>query len=403
MKITAVKAFPVRLSYRNLFIVKVETDAGISGLGEGGMAGRELAMGGLLDHFRGFLVGMDPRRIEHIWQRMYRSQYFEGGKIEGAVIAAVDIALWDILGQALGVPVYQLLGGACRDRVPCFASVEGALTGPACVEGARDLVARGWRRLRLFPGMPDSAATAGDGAINQSPDGVVPEPADATIYEPMESLQLAAHWIREVRQAVGPEVGLSIDFHHRLSVAEAALFCQQIADIHLMFLEEPIRAQSPKAYQQLRAMTPIPFAVGEECSSKWEFLPFIEEGLLNFARVDLSNVGGLTEARKVAGWCEAHYIDMMPHNPLGPVTTAASIHYGAATNNVAQLEYLHGVADCYPRDLFPTLHEIAGDSFPLPTAPGLGVTFDEDVAAAYAFDPWEAPHWRRRDGAVTNW
>ncbi len=227
MKMTAVKAFLVRLSYRNLFIVKVETDTGISGLGEGGMAGRELAMGGLLDHFGGFLVGMDPRRIEHIWQRMYRSQYFEGGKIEGAVIAAVDIALWDILGQALGVPVYQLLGGACRDRVPCFASVAAA-----------------------SPGMPDSAVTAGDGAINQSPDGVVPAPADATIYEPMESLHLAAHWVHEVRRAVGPEIGLSIDFHHRLSVAEAALFCQQIADVGLMFLEEPIRAQSPKAYQQ---------------------------------------------------------------------------------------------------------------------------------------------------------
>jgi len=403
MKITAVKGFPVRLSYRNVFIVKVETGAGLCGLGEGGMAGRELAIGGLLDHFRRFLVGMGPRRIEHIWQCLYRSQYFESGKIEGAVIAAVDIALWDILGQALGVPVYQLLGGACRDRVPCFASVEAALTGPAYVEDARALVAQGWRRLRLFPGMPDLAATAGVGTLDQSPVGVVPQPPDATIYEPMESLQLAAHWVREVRRAVGPEVGLSIDFHHRLSVAEAALFCGQVADVHLMFLEEPIRAQGPTAYRQLRAMTPIPFAIGEECSSKWEFLPFIEEGLLNFARVDISNVGGLSEAKKVAGWCEAHYIDMMPHNPLGPVTTAASIHYSAAVANFAQLEYLHGVADGYPRDLFPRLPAIAGDSFPLPTAPGLGVTFDEEAAAAYAFDPWEAPHWRRRDGAVTNW
>ena len=399
MRITEIKGFPVRLSYRNLFIVKVETDTGLSGLGEGGMAGRELAMGGLLDHFRRFLVGGDPHRIEHLWQRMYRSQYFEGGKIEGAVIAAVDMALWDILGQALGVPVYQLLGGSCRDRVPCFASVGAELTGPACVDGARDLVAQGWRRLRLFPGM----LTPSEASVDESPDGVVHEPPDATVYEPMESLALAAHWVREVRRAVGPGIGLSIDFHHRLSVAEAALFCGQVADVGLMFLEEPIRAQNPKAYRQLRAMTSIPFAVGEECSSKWEFLPFIEEGLLNFARVDVSNVGGLTEARKVAGWCEAHYIDVMPHNPLGPVTTAASIHYGAATNNFAQLEYIHDIADAYPRDLFPTLHRIAGDSFPLPTAPGLGVTFDEDVAAAYAFDPWEAPHWRRRDGAVTNW
>jgi galactonate dehydratase len=150
-------------------------------------------------------------------------------------------------------------------------------------------------------------------------------------------------------------------------------------------------------------MTPIPFAIGEECSSKWEFLPFIEQGLLNYARVDISNVGGLSEARKVAGWCEAHYVDMMPHNPLGPVTTAASIHFGAAINNFAQLEYLHEIAQGYPSDLFPTFPRLEGDGFPLPTAPGLGVTFDPAVAPRYAFERWEAPHLRRRDGAVTNW
>jgi galactonate dehydratase len=308
-----------------------------------------------------------------------------GGTITHA-ISGIDIALWDILGQALGVPVYQLLGGACRDRVPCFATAEAGLSGAACVEQAQELVGQGWRYLRFGPGMPGRDGRGEDDAV----------------YEPLESLELAAHWIREVRQAVGG-VNLSIDFHHRLSVAEAALFCQKVADVHLMFLEEPIRAQNPKAYRQLRTMTPIPFAIGEEFSNKWEFLPFIEEGLLNYARVDISNVGGLTEAKKVAGWCEAHYVDMMPHNPLGPVTTAASIHFGAAINNFAQLEYLHTIDRAYPRDLFPTRPEIAGDAFPLPTAPGLGVTFDEEAAARYAFDPWEAPHLHRRDGAVTNW
>lgn len=386
MKITAVKSFPVQIGHRNSFIVKVETDAGLSGVGEGGISGREMAMQGQVDHFQRFLVGMDPRRIEHIWQSLYRSQYFEGGKIAGAAIAAIDIALWDILGQALDVPVYQLLGGACRDRVQCFAT-PADLTGPQCVERATEAVAQGWRYLRFGPGMPDPAWTGEDGAI----------------YEPLESLELAAHWIREVRRAVGADVGLSIDFHHRLSVAEAALFCQKIADVHLMFLEEPIRAQNPRAYQQLRTMTPMPFAIGEEFSSKWEFRPFIEDGILNYARVDISNVGGLTEARKVAGWCEAHYVDMMPHNPLGPVTTAATIHFCAAINNFAQMEYLHGIAEGFPRDLFPTMPKIAGDSFPLPTAPGLGVTFNEEAVARHAFAYWEEPHWQRRDGAFTNW
>ena len=395
MKITAIKGFPVWVGFRNQFIVKVETDAGISGLGEGGISGRELAMQGMLDHFRQFLVGEDPRRIEHIWQTLYRGAYFEGGKIVGAVISAIDMALWDILGQSLSVPVYQLLGGASRLSVPCFAT-PAALTGPECVERAREFADRGWRYLRFGIGMPQSdkdVAVAG-GSTGGRPD---------LIYEPMESIELAAHWIRQVRQAVGPGIGLSIDFHHRLSVAEAALFCSQIEDVHLMFLEEPIRAQNPGAYRQLRTMTTIPFAIGEEFSNKWEFLPYIEEGILNFARLDVSNVGGLTEARKVTGWCEAHYIDIMPHNPLGPICTAASVHLGIATNNFAQLEYRHEIDDATPRDLFPTVMEIVDDRFPLPTAPGLGVTFNEEAAEQYRFDYWEAPHLQRRDGAFTNW
>lgn len=386
MKITAVKGFPVKVGHRNQYVVKIETDDGRYGVGEGGISGREWAMQGMLDHFAPTLIGRDPGRIEHIWQQLYRGHYFEGGKIAGAVISAVDIALWDLLGKSLGVPVYKLLGGACRDRVTCFASA-GVLAGPEVVERSRQLVAEGWRYIRLFPGMADPGWTGDTGAI----------------FEPMEAIDLAVHWLREVRAAVGIGVELSIDFHHRLSAAEAALFCQRVADVNLMFIEEPIRAQSPKAYQQLRTMTPVPFAIGEEFASKWEFLPFIEEGILNYARLDVSNVGGLTEAKKVAGWCEAHYIDIMPHNPLGPITTAATIHFAASINNFAQLEYAHRPDDAYPADLFPMMPTLTGTSYPLPTAPGLGVDFNEDAIADHAFEPWDAPKWYRRDGQYTNW
>ena len=384
MEIRAITGYAVQSGIRNLFIVQVETDTGLIGVGEGGMSGREWAMQGMLDHCAHILVGMDPRRIEHIWQTLYRSWYFEGGNILGAVISAIDIALWDLNAQALGVPVYQLLGGACRERVPCFAT-PGALIGPEAVEQAREHVDRGWRYLRFTPGM------AGDNWSGET----------GSIYEPLESVALTAHWLREVRRHVGPEIALSIDFHHRLSVAEAAIFCQQISDVGLMFLEEPIRAENAKAYQQLRQMTPIPFAIGEEFASKWEFLPFIEEGILNYARIDVSNVGGFSEARKVAGWCEAHYIDIMPHNPLGPVTTAASVHFGIATSNFAQLE--HNLIKTYSRDLFPEMIELDGTEFALPTKPGLGVTFNAEAAADHPYQHWEAPRWQRRDGAHTNW
>jgi galactonate dehydratase len=386
MKITAVKAFPVRSGFRNLFVVKVETDSGIYGLGEGGISGRELAMQGMVQHYEQILIGMDPARIEHIWQTLYRGAYFEGGKISSAVISAIDIALYDILGKSLGVPVYQLLGGAARTAVQAFSS-PGQLTGPEVVEEARKHVDEGWKALRFGPGMGTPGWTGEDGAI----------------FEPYESIDLAVHWLREVRKAVGSRILLSIDFHHRLSVAEAAHFCQQIEDLHLHFVEEPIRCEDPKAYRQLRTMTNVPFAIGEEFSSKWAFAPYIEEGILNFCRIDVSNVGGLTEAKKIAGWCETHYIDLMPHNPLGPITTAASVHLGIATNNFAMLEFQHKVGASYPRELFPTMLELDVDRYPLPTAPGLGVEFNEDAIADNPFVMWEAPHWQRPDGAYTNW
>lgn len=382
MRIADIRSYIVPTGGRNGFVVVVETEDGTVGLGEGGMSAREVAMQGYVEHLAQFLVGMDARNIEHIWQTMYRGAYFEGGKISGAAISAIDMALWDIKAKSLGVPVYQLLGGACRGRVQTFATVPW-LADAEALNRAQELVDEGWRYLRFLPSMPEG-----------TPDD---------IYEPLESIHLMARRIRDVRELVGPEVNLSIDFHHRLSIAEAAHFCAQIEDVHLMFLEEPIRAQSPAAYRQLRRLTNVPFAVGEEASNKWELAPFIEEGLIEFCRIDVCNVGGLSESKKIAGWCEAHYIDIMPHNPLGPIATAASVHLCAATNNVAQLEFQHHISDQVPRDIFTAIVELDGDSYPLPTVPGLGVTFDEDAASKHEMEYWEPPHYRRRDGAYTNW
>jgi galactonate dehydratase len=387
VRITAVTSYPVKVGFRNQFLVHVETDEGISGIGEGGISGRELAMAGMVEHLSRWLIGEDPRRIEHLWQTCYRTGYFEGGNILTAALSAIDIALWDILGKRLGVPIYQLLGGETRQVCPCFAT-PGCLNGPEVVEQARAFVDQGWKVLRFTTGMSDPAF-----------DGI----GSKGVYEPLESIDLAAHWLREVRNEVGEEIALAVDFHHRLSVAEAALFCQRIADLNLYFLEEPIRSESPKAYHQLRSMTPVPFAIGEEFASPFAFVPFVEEGLTNFARIDVSNVGGLTAARKVAAMCEAHYIEVMPHNPLGPVTTAASIHLAIATSNFSYLEYQHQLAEAYPADLFPTMPIIEGAAFPIPTEPGLGVIFDPAAAKDHAFEHWNAPLWRRRDGSYTNW
>jgi galactonate dehydratase len=392
MKINDIKLYPVWVGSRNQLVVKVETDEGMYGLGESGLSGRELAVIGALKHFREFLIGRDPMQRGQIWQELYRSQYFEGGRVLLAAQSAIDIALHDIVGKALGVPVYQLLGGKHRDVIPCFATAAGG-RGEQLLESVQFLWSHGWKVIRAMPLLPK-------------------EPASPNIFEPRQSIPYTAQWLVKVREALGSELTLGIDYHHRLTITETASFCQRMPAGTLDFLEEPIRDETPEAYQALRKLSNVPFAVGEEFSSKWQFLPYIERHLTDFARLDICNVGGFTEAMKVAGWAEAHYIDLMPHNPLGPVCTAATIHLAAAVPNFAWLEVRvtqsenlyydkSGASDADA--LFPLQPRLVGNTFPVPDAPGLGVELDEELAQAQAWQFWEAPHYRRHDGSVTNW
>ena len=384
MRITAIHPYPVWVGSRNQLIVKVETDEGIYGWGESGLSGRELAVVGALNHFREFLIGRDPMQRGALWQEIYRSQYFEGGRVLSAALSAIDIALHDIAGKALGVPVYQLLGGKHRDSIPCFATA-GANSEEDLIDGLRKLTAAGWNVIRTTPARL---------------------PTDPNLFEPRLSIPVTARWLTAARAAVGSDVVLGIDYHHRLTVAETASFCQRLPRGTLDFIEEPIRDETPEAYEALRRMVEVPFAIGEEFSSKWQYLPYIERGITDFARIDVCNVGGLTEAMKVAAWAEAHYIDLMPHNPLGPVCTAATVHLAAAVPNFAWLEVRTSPSENLGFDdseLFPLQPRLAGSSFLVPSTPGLGIEVDEDLAKAQAFKFWEAPHWRRTDGSVTNW
>jgi galactonate dehydratase len=382
MKITAIRSYPAWVGTRNQMLVKVETDEGIYGWGESGLSGREKAVAGAIEHYSQFLIGRDPFASGALWQEIYRSQYFEGGRVLQAAISALDIAFYDIKGKALGVPVHQLLGGKQRDRIPTFATT-GARPGEEMIEQARALMDAGWTAMRLSP----AGETEG-------------------ILEPRESIAVTAKWCIKAREALGEEVVLGIDYHHRLSVAEAASFCQKMPSGTLDFLEEPIRDETPEAYESLRTMTDVPFAVGEEFASKWQFLPYIERGIHQFNRIDVCNVGGLTESMKVAGWSEAHYVDMMPHNPLGPVCTAATVHFCAAIANMSWLETRATVFEKLGFDnseFFPVQPRLEGACYPVSDAPGLGVEVNEELVKKQSFKFWEAPHLKRRDGSVTNW
>jgi galactonate dehydratase len=383
MKITDIKCYPLWFR-RNQLIIKIETDAGVYGLGESGLSGREQAVMGAVAHFREWLIGKDPMKTGALWQEMYRSQYFEGGRVLTAAQSAIDIALYDIKGKHLGVPVYDLIGGKHRDHVPCFISPAAPVSEAEAAELAK-LIEDGWDCMRLS--RPTLATN------------------DPTEYDPRRNLGPTAEALVRARQLLGTGVSLGIDYHHRLSVAETASFCQRMPSGTIDFLEEPIRDECPEAYRTLRSMVDVPFAIGEEFASKWQFLPYIEQGLTNFARIDICNVGGFTEAIKVAGWAEAHYIDIMPHNPLGPVCTAASIHLCAAVANMSWLESKVGqYADDAPeREVFRHLPQNSKGMFPVSDRPGLGVELIDEADPETGFRFWEAPHLHRPDGSVTNW
>jgi galactonate dehydratase len=393
MKITDVRAIQAQAKNGRVHVIKIETDEGLYGIGEAGLNSRELAVAGAVKHFREILVGQDPLRIGHIWQLLYHSHYFEGGRVLTAAQSAIDIALHDLKGKALGVPVYQLLGGAHRETVATYGTVYARRS----IHSAQDLIdvskaclRRGWNCLRILWADPDN------------------DEDKTLLFEPWDTIGRTADWVTQLRAAVGSGPVLGVEYHHRLSVAEAASFCQRMPAGTLDWLEEPIRDETPEAYEALRKLTPVPFAIGEEFSSKWQFLPYIERGILNYARLDICNVGGFTEAMKVAGWCEAHYIDLMPHNPLGPVCTAASIHLAAAIPNYAWLEVWDGPDGerrWEPDEVFPVIPMLAKDrvSYDLPAAPGLGVEFDEAAATREPFKLWNVPNLQRRDGSVQNW
>ncbi|MGB5512595.1 MAG: mandelate racemase/muconate lactonizing enzyme family protein [Woeseiaceae bacterium] len=385
MKITDIKAYPVWVGHRNLCLVKVETDEGIYGWGESGVSSRELAVIGAIKHFREFLIGKDASRIGAIWQELYRGQYFEGGRILTGAISAIDIALWDIAGKALGVPIYRLLGGKQRDHIQCFITTTKPFD-ETLIDDAKALAEQGWRVIR---------ATAGDlGSINEVRE-----------LDVRQSIADGAAILVEARQELGDSVTLGIDYHHRLTVAETASFCQRMPSGTLDFIEDPIRYQTPEAYETLRKMVDVPFAIGEECASKWDFMPYIERGITSFARIDICNVGGFSEAIKIASAAESHYIDVMPHDPLGPICSAATIQLSAAIPNFAWCEVSpYESRDTSERDsLFVNAPNERDCSYEVGDAPGHGVDVNEEAVARQTFKYWEAPRMKKPDGSFTNW
>lgn len=379
MKITNIETFPVWGGFRNFLFVVVDTDEGISGVGESGLSGRELAVMGAIDHFKELLIGQDPGRIEFIWQWLFRGGFFPAERVLSSAISAIDIALWDIKGKALGVPIYDLFGGRVRDKVVCYPhNVGHDMAIEPLVESCLETTEAGWKFVRW--GLP----------------------SDGGLFEPRPAVDRAIEQFAAVREAVGDEIEICFDVHTRLDLPDALRFCREVEQFRPFFIEDPLRSENPDSFKTLRPRTGVPLAAGEQFSSKWEFRQLVEDDLIDYARIDLCIAGGFTEARKIAGWCETHYVSLALHNPLGPVSTAACLQLNLATPNFAVQEQPLATGTTLT-DVVPVQPEWKDGYLLPPSGPGLGIEFDREAARAHPFQMTELPQLRREDGSFTNW
>ncbi|KMW57431.1 Gluconate dehydratase [Candidatus Rhodobacter oscarellae] len=377
MKITDIKVHLLK-EWRTLLIVVVETDQGTYGLGESGLTSREYAVEGMIRDLKSLLIGQDPFRIEHLWQVMWRSGFHPSGQVLSSAISAIDMALYDIKGKALGVPVYELLGGRTRDKVLSYCHIHGD-TPEETLAAARKAVAEGWKVLRWEPSYEPDMVMRGRWAV------------DKAIEE-----------FRLLRQELGPDIELAFDAHTKLTPPEAAYFCEQIKAYRPMFVEDPLRSEFADGYSLLRQQTGVPLAAGEQFATKWQFRQLIQRNLIDYARVDVCIAGGLTEAKKIAALCETQMIDLTVHNPIGPISTAACLHLNLSCPNVLVQELPRRPGECVP-DLITTDQVWRDGWLECGAAPGLGVELNPAGLVNYPFIPEHLPILRREDGSFANW
>ncbi len=379
LTITGVRTVAVGAGWRNYVFVLIDTDAGITGLGEASIAGQTHSVIGAVKDLEPLLIGADPFRIEHIWQQAYRHAFWHGGPAFLSSLSGVEVALWDIKGQALGVPISRLLGGKVRDRVRAYANGPRGSTPDEIARSAQALVARGYSALKWVP----FGATPILGGRRY---------VDAAVEE-----------VRAVRDAVGPDIELMVDGHGRLSPPMAVRMAEALAPFNLLFFEEPCLPENVPAMLRIAPKSPIPIATGERRYTRWDFRELLETRGIGVLQPDIVQSGGIAETRKIAALAEMHFVSVAPHNPWSWVNTVASLHLDTVIPNFLIQEV---VTDPEPwRDEIVTSHPEFGPDghFVVPETPGLGITLDLD--AAKRFPPVEGRPlalWQD-DGAVADW
>ena len=376
MKITAVEAVPVD----TYLFAKVHTDEGITGLGESGAWGYLEASEAAILKFGRYLVGQNPLRMEHHWQYMYRFSHFRGAAIMGA-ISALDIAMWDIAGKHFGVPVYQLMGGKTRDKARVYYHVIGD-TREKLIQGVKDAKAQGFTAVgHLTPFLDESR--------------------DVPFFKThVDKIRDAIETVRAYREAVGDEVDLCIEIHRRLTPAEAIVLARGIEEFHPFFYEDPILPENFDAMGLVAQHISIPIATGERLHSVHEFEMLLRRGAVQYVRPDVCMAGGLTHSKKIAAVAEAHYVGVVPHNPLSPVSTAACLQLAACIPNFAIQELPTGEHEPPKSEIVKSAVQVEDGFLIVPDAPGIGVELREDAQERHPPRPREVETRLNVDGSV---
>ena len=355
-------------------VVTVETDQGITGIGEGGSKDT-------IEQLAAMLIGEDPSRIEHLWQLMYRGYFYPPGREKIHALGALDLALWDIKGKALGVPVHQLLGGLTRGYIECYSTGypgEGSLT-----ETARACIEAGFRAFRT--------SVSGPGRGSKQP------------FVSQRMVDETYRHCKMIREGVGENGDWAIDYHTRLDMSDAIRLSSLIEDLRPYFVEDLVRSENPGVYRDLRPQVKVPIAVGEHFGDRWDVNELIEGRLIDYSRVSIPNSGGITEFMKIAALCETHYIGLVPHF-TGPISEATLVHCCGCFSGPVLMEMTGDGKRKY--DYLPVVYDFRDGKMWPNDRPGLGVEFDAsqtEQLAEITEQSLPIPLYYRPDGSITNW
>jgi len=382
MKITKLTTFlvPPRWCF-----LKIETDEGITGWGEPVLEGRAHTVAAAVEELSDYLIGKDPRHIEDHWTVMYRGGFYRGGGVHMSAIAGIDQALWDIKGKALGVPVADLLGGPVRDRIRVYSWIGGDRPSETTA-AAKAAVERGFTAVKM--------------------NGT----EELQYVDTFDKVDRCLQNVAAVREAVGPNVGIGVDFHGRVHKPMAKVLVKELEAYRLMFIEEPVLSEHYEALKEIAPLTSTPIALGERLYSRWDFKRILSEGYVDIIQPDPSHAGGITETRKIASMAEAYDVALALHCPLGPIALAANLQLDAVCYNAFIQEQSLGIHYNGSNDLldYVTNREVFAyedGMVGIPKGPGLGIDVNEDYVRerAQKGHRWRNPVWRHADGSFAEW